>query len=224
MNDAILRKIRNEPRSCRTHKKKSTWTSKNVSWDGTGGTEGQHLSSGPPPESVTVYEQQCEVECDFTFDLFFSTPPPGAHFSSRALFKAPCAEKGKRCRLSSILHEGQMRLDEWMNKWTPLLDILLSLPIVLWPLLSSVFLLLCSTIGTIVSIGVICCFWGGPLAVTQGASLEICPSWFKADSHSTWAFIICYSVLTFVHRWPFTWPCSCTATRMETWDRDGFAN
>lgn len=54
---------------------------------------------------------------------------------------------------------------EWMNKWTPLLDLALAFHIALFaylPLLHSVFLLLWSTIGAIVSISVICCFWGGP--------------------------------------------------------------
>lgn len=63
---------------------------------------------------------------------------------------------------------------EWINaslrRIRPPPFILLSLLIFIWPLLSSVFLLCFSTIGTIVSFTAICCFWEGPLAVTQGGT------------------------------------------------------
>lgn len=62
------------------------------------------------------------------------------------------------------------RADRMIKCITPSPLILLSLLIFIWPLLSSVFLLCFSTIGTIVSFSAICCFWGGPLAVTQGGT------------------------------------------------------
>lgn len=116
-----------------------------------------HLSSSSLPESVPVHEQQFEVECEFTFDHSRPPPPPSLKLSSK-----PESKVGWTAYYMSAAWRSDGA--EWMNKWTPLLDVALAFHIALFaylPLLRSVFLLLWSTIGTIVSIGVICCFWGG---------------------------------------------------------------
>lgn len=80
--------------------------------------------------------------------------------------------------ITCLLCEGQMRRAEWINEllcWIwPSPFILLSLPIFIWPLHSSLFLLCCSTIGTIVSINVICCFWGAACSDTWGIPWNMC--------------------------------------------------
>ena len=130
-----------------------------------------HLSSSSLPESVPVHEQQFEVECEFTFDHSRPPPPPSLKLSSK-----PESKVGWTAYYMSAAWRSDGA--EWMNKWTPLLDVALAFHIALFaylPLLRSVFLLLWSTIGTIVSIGVICCFWGGgPCSDTGGILWNMC--------------------------------------------------
>lgn len=125
-----------------------------------------HLSSSSLPESVPVHEQQFEVECEFTFD-HSRPPPPSLKLSSK--LHVPESKVGWTAYYMSAAWRSDGA--EWMNKWTPLLDLALAFHIALFaylPLLHSVFLLLWSTIGAIVSISVICCFWGGPPSQWHG--------------------------------------------------------